>query len=238
MESDFTLITGATGEIGNAIARRLSQNRPLILMGGSIEGLESTRSAYLNSSRHLILPLAVSELKTLGAGLADFLGAKGAKVAEFVHAAGMSLPIPADSSDAEALKEMFSANLFSAIEILRVLADSTVNADSLKNAVFISSAAPHTPTSGGAFYASSKAALDAYMHFASAEFAPRLRLNSVSVGKIRTKFSSILGGEEKSAPLGAGRADDVSGAVAFLLSDDSRWITGQTVTVDGGGRVL
>ena len=75
------------------------------------------------------------------------------------------------------------------------------------------------------------------------ELAPTLRVNAVAPAVIKTDFARALyeGREvEVSAqyPLGRlGEVDDVAAPVAFLLSDDAAWITGQTLVIDGGAGI-
>ncbi|BFV60133.1 SDR family oxidoreductase [Kitasatospora sp. CMC57] len=93
---------------------------------------------------------------------------------------------------------------------------------------------------GIGMYAVSKAALIHLTTQLGVELAPAVRVNAVAPAVVKTKFAEALyeGREERVAaayPLGRlGVPGDVAGAVAFLLSDESAWITGQTLTVDGG----
>ncbi len=72
------------------------------------------------------------------------------------------------------------------------------------------------------------------------EFAPKVRVNSIAPAVVKTKFAQALyeGREEEAAaayPLGRlGVPSDIGGAAAFLTSEQSAWVTGQTLVVDGG----
>jgi NAD(P)-dependent dehydrogenase (short-subunit alcohol dehydrogenase family) len=89
-------------------------------------------------------------------------------------------------------------------------------------------------------YGVSKAALIRLTMELAADLAPRIRVNAVAPAVVKTKFATALyeGREEAvsaSYPLGRlGVPADIAGAVAFLLSDDAAWITGQTLVLDGG----
>ncbi|WP_456695355.1 SDR family oxidoreductase [Aeromicrobium sp. P5_D10] len=106
--------------------------------------------------------------------------------------------------------------------------------------VNIGSTAGLRPTPGLGFYGATKAMLEYLTRTLALELGPQIRVNGVAPGVVKTKFASSLfeGREDEVAeqyPLKRlGVADDIASAVAFLLSSDSSWITGRTLTVDGG----
>lgn len=106
--------------------------------------------------------------------------------------------------------------------------------------VNVSSVSALGPAPGIGMYGASKAALVQLTQQLAHELAPRVRVNAVAPAVVRTKFAEALfaGHEEqvvKSYPLGRlGEPQDVGGAIAFLLSEQAAWITGQTLVLDGG----
>jgi NAD(P)-dependent dehydrogenase (short-subunit alcohol dehydrogenase family) len=106
--------------------------------------------------------------------------------------------------------------------------------------VNVSSVSGIRPAPGIGFYGASKAMLVSLTELMAIELAPDIRVNAVAPAVVKTKFASALyeGREEQVAaayPLKRlGEPEDVGSAVAFLLSDDASWITGQLVVVDGG----
>ncbi len=112
--------------------------------------------------------------------------------------------------------------------------------------VNISSAITHVHTPMAAVYAGTKGAVNAISGVLANELAPRkIRVNVVSPGFVVTEGTHTAGvvGSDMEAglvaqtPLGrAGQPDDIAGVVAFLASDDARWLTGQVITASGGIR--
>ncbi|HVW43075.1 MAG TPA: SDR family oxidoreductase [Amycolatopsis sp.] len=106
--------------------------------------------------------------------------------------------------------------------------------------VNVASTAGIRASSGIGMYGVTKAALIRLTMELAAELGPDIRVNAIAPAVVKTKFATALydGREEQLAaayPLKRlGLPEDVAGAVAFLLSDDAKWITGQTLVLDGG----
>jgi NAD(P)-dependent dehydrogenase (short-subunit alcohol dehydrogenase family) len=106
--------------------------------------------------------------------------------------------------------------------------------------VNISSVTALRPATGIGFYAASKAMLASLTQQLALELAPGIRVNAVAPAVVKTRFSTRLYADREAEvaagyPLGRlGVPDDIGGVVAFLLSADAAWLTGQTVVVDGG----
>lgn len=106
--------------------------------------------------------------------------------------------------------------------------------------VNVSSVSGVRPAPGIAMYGASKAMLISLTESLAVELGPGVRVNAVAPAIVRTQFAGPLfeGREDEVSaayPLKRlGEPEDVAGAVAYLLSDDAAWVTGQTLTLDGG----
>jgi 3-oxoacyl-[acyl-carrier protein] reductase len=149
-----------------------------------------------------------------------------------------------DAVSEEELLETMRINTWPGLALIRA-ALSRGLADRGGSVVSISSGSPRKTTSAMVAYAASKAALNAMTRTIAADLAPRgVRVNAVSPGLVRTTATRSAwegdGGRAAGAALPIGRlteADDIAAAVAFLLSEDARQITGITLDVDGGNHL-
>ena len=112
------------------------------------------------------------------------------------------------------------------------------NINSLKNIILISALVSQRGNIGNSIYASSKGAINSLVYTLARELAP-IRINALLPGAIMTSMTSNLNQDylnemERETPLGFGTVEDVVNYVEFLLSDKSKWVTGQTLFIDGG----
>lgn len=235
----YTLVTGATSDIGKQICATLEASGHSLLMTDLDEtALQEGRAGLCNPEKHLILPLDLSDVENAGSLLADYLVQLQIQVSHAVFAAGVFALKPLKLVDYAFVKKSFDVSLFSVIALTRVLASKKANADHLRGIVLISSVSAVRGTKGYSVYGSVKAALLGLMKSLAVELAPRVRVNAVLPGGICTKTTRFLF-EMQETPdprylLGDGQKTDVSDMVDFLLSDKSRWVTGQSFVVDGG----
>ena len=121
---------------------------------------------------------------------------------------------------------------------MQVLASKKCNGANLKSVVVISSVNAKMGVKGYSVYASIKASMLGLMKSLAVELAPRVRINAVMPGGIKTRTTQFLYDTDKEINprylLGEGKSIDISNIIDFLLSDKSEWITGQEFVVDGG----
>jgi len=240
----YTLITGASSGIGQAIAVRLSGERRLILHGRDMERLNQTLARSANPGRHLIWTYDLQDLDGLAKSLGGLIAGNGIAVECFVHCAGLLKVLPIRAVDHRVLAEVMNVNFASAVEIVSLLVKKRINRQQLKNILLISSIISNFGAPGFSMYSASKGALDSLMRNLAVELAPAIRVNSILPGGIRTAMTdSMLADPEVLAkltgdyPLGIGELEDIVNAAEFLVSPRSRWITGQQFVIDGGRTV-
>ena len=106
--------------------------------------------------------------------------------------------------------------------------------------VNVSSLSSVRPAPGIGFYGATKAMINSITELLAVELGPDIRVNGVAPAVVKTKFASALyegreGEVSRDYPLKRlGLPEDIGSVVAFLLSEDASWLTGQTVVVDGG----
>ena len=235
----YTLITGATSDIGRQICATLEAAGHNLLMTDLDEGvLLESRAALQHPEKHHILALDLSDVEQAEATLSDYLVKEQVAVSNAVYAAGIFAVKPIKMANYAFVKKNFDIALFSIFALTRVLTSKKTNADNLRGIVMISSVSAIMGTKGYATYGAVKAGMLGLMKSLAAELAPRVRVNAVMPGGIRTRTTNFMY-EMQEGPnprylLGDGEKTDISDMVEFLLSDKSRWVTGQEFVVDGG----
>ncbi|TMU99181.1 SDR family oxidoreductase [Streptomyces sp. DASNCL29] len=233
------LITGASRGIGYAIAEALVARGDKVCITGrnedalkeAVERLGADRAIYVAGKAHDQAHQAAAVERTMEAfGRVDHL----------VNNAGTN-PVysPIAELDLDVIRKVFETNVVSALGF----AQRTWKAWQQENGgtiVNIASLAGMSSSPFIAAYGVSKAAMINLTVQLAQEFAPRVRVNAISPAVVKTKFATALyeGREEEAAaayPLKRlGVPEDIGGAAAFLTSDQSAWVTGQTLVVDGG----
>lgn len=156
---------------------------------------------------------------------------------------GSLLLKPAHLTSEEELEQTLAANVRTAFAAVRAGARALSPGGSV---ALCSSAAARLGLPNHEAIAASKAAVEGLVRSAAATYAPRLRVNAVAPGLVRTPLAGRITGSEPalkaSVALHAmgrvGDAEDVSRALAFLLDPAQSWVTGQVVGVDGGLAVV
>lgn len=240
----IALVTGASRGIGRAIAHRLALDGAAVAVNYHTQkdAAQSVVESILDAGGRACAIQADTgdpeQIERLFKQAEDRLG----PINILVNNAGILHRGTLDTYDAAAMSAMMKTNVDGVIHCTRAAAvNMRKNRDS--RIVNISSIAAHgTAVSGTTWYAATKAAVESLTRRFALELGPAgIRVNAVAPGFILTDMVDPAHRDETirnmSAKTVLGRAgvpEDVADAVAFLVSDQARFITGQILTVDGG----
>ncbi len=242
LKGGVVLVTGASSGIGRETAVVLSQlNARVVLTGRNPERLAETRQ-LLAGEGHFVSPFDLAALDDVPRWLKSVTAQTG-PLAGLVHSAGIHATISIRVLSAQKADEMLRVNVSSAMMLVRAFRqrDCHVRGGSV---VFLSSTAGMVGSSSLSAYSASKAALIGLARSLGAELASDgIRVNCVAPGIVKTamfeRFAASVSADHLSEveacfPLGLGTPRDVAYAVAYLLAETGRWITGATLVLDGG----
>jgi NAD(P)-dependent dehydrogenase (short-subunit alcohol dehydrogenase family) len=228
------LVTGASGGIGKEIATQLSlQNCNLIVTGKTPSKLSS---ALEDMNGYSIIQDSVLDLTDYEA-VSVFVESLP-RLDGVVFCSGVAEYTLVKSLTPSRLQKTLDINFNSQVELTRLLFKNKKIKDN-SSLVYISSLASQQGIPASSSYAASKAALNAFMKVTASEYALyKIRVNSICPALIQagvgSKILDLSKGIEQDYPLGLGEPYDVAMAVIFLLSNESRWITGNELVMDGG----
>ena len=234
----YTLITGASSGMGAVCAKQFSCSRKLIMASENLDALQSVLAECQNMEHHLLWHCNfATDRENITQSLTELLKEHDAVVDEYVHFAGLTKLLPLKTTNIAAIDTVFNVNVFSIFEIIKALLKKS-NQKALQKVVLISALVSLRGNEGNSIYAASKGAINSLTYTMARELAP-VRVNALLPGGIQTPMTADLNPDYvaeflKDTPLGWGTAQDVVDYVEFLLSDKAKWITGQTLFVDGG----
>ncbi|MEA3135718.1 MAG: hypothetical protein QOG17_3564 [Gammaproteobacteria bacterium] len=239
------LVTGASRGMGRATALALAATGAQVL----VHSCRGTAEA----------DGVVAEIRKLGgradAMAADLATADGAgKLARqarsivgdrlniLVVDAGISKAASVEETTVEDFDKLFAVNVRAPFFLVQQLLPMMSRGSSI---LFLSSLAAHAVAGAAPAYAATKGAIDTLVkHFAAMLGARGIRVNAVAPGIVDTDMSNFTKTEAgRGVALGMqalkrlAQPDDISGVIAFLLSEDARRVTGDTIHVDGGSKL-
>ncbi|MFK0266769.1 SDR family oxidoreductase [Streptomyces angustmyceticus] len=242
------LVTGGSRGIGRGIAERLGRDGALVAVhyGSNEAAAEETAAAIAGAGGRAFTvgaELGVpGDVDALMAGLEAGLRAHGeAAIDILVHNAGLNLMgRPIEVLTPEEFDRMVAVNIKAPFFLTQRLLPRLRDGGRIIN---ISSVSTRLASAHGIGYPLTKGALEVFSHTLAKYLGPRdITVNSVAVGFTRTDMTAEVLADpahlERTIGLTAlgriGRVPDIADAVAFLASDDARWITGTRIDVTGG----
>jgi 2-hydroxycyclohexanecarboxyl-CoA dehydrogenase len=238
-----TLITGAASGIGRATALRLGEEGvPLGILDRDGEGAERTAAEVRRTGgRALAYAVDITDYPGVERAVAAFEQESG-PIRALINNAGFDLAGNFLDSDPEQWRKLIDINLYGPLNVTKAVLSRMAERGEGR-VVSIASDAGRVGSSGESVYAACKAGIIAFSKSVAREMAPRgITLNVVSPGPTDTPLfanfdpsGKLARALERAIPMRRlGRPEDYPGIVAFLLSDDAAFITGQTISVSGG----
>lgn len=239
------LVTGATSGIGRATALRFARDGATILAVGRKAAALAEVAHAVELAGGRAVPLEVDVTAASGPEAI----AKAARTADrldtLVNAAGIIANGTIENTSDEAWDEMLDVNLRAPFRLMRALAPMLIAARG--SIVNVSSVTGLRAFPGVLAYCVSKAGVDQLTRCAALELAPHgVRVNAVNPGVTVTnlhrrsgldaeKYAAFLERSKTTHPLGrAGEPEEIAALIYFLASDGAGWITGETISIDGG----
>ena len=231
-------LTGASGGIGSAICLKfLSAKYTLVLTSSSNDRLQILKDKYGASHYYYILDLSNSE--TLQKNL-DEISKDHKDISVIINNAGKTHDNLIFRMKNEQWSEVIQTNLNSNYQIIKSLLPNMLS-NKYGKIIGISSIVGSTGNPGQANYVASKSGLVGLYKSIAIEVARRnINVNVISPGFISTAMTEKLNDDQKNAYLSRipmmrfGKPDDVANLAYFLSTDDSTYITGQNLHINGG----
>ncbi len=244
LEGKLVLVTGASSGIGLHICKLV------VASGGKVIGVarrEDRLSEMVKELGEANASFISTDLST-DAGIEKII-AGIPEINGLVYAAGISKLSPLKFIKRQSLEEVMNINYFSMVLLLaQITRHKKLKKNAYSSVVLISSVAQQIGTKSSLLYTGSKGAMSAASRVIANELSSqKIRVNTIEPGMVQTAMASemedMLSSEavekdRKQYPLGYGTPEDVANAAIFLLSDASKWMTGQSLTLDGGRYTL
>ncbi|MDX6291880.1 MAG: hypothetical protein QOH50_955 [Kribbellaceae bacterium] len=240
LEGRTAIVTGASRGIGLAIAHRLvADGARVVITGRTQETLDEAVAGLGGRKNALAVAGKAADPSHRGSVVAAAVATYGS-VDLLVNNTGIN-PVYGSLLDVDptVAAKMVDTNVLAAMAWVKACRDAWMGAHG-GAVVNLSSVAGLAPSPGIGWYGATKAMLSRVTSELAVELAPTIRVNAVAPAVVKTKFAGALyeGREDKVAstyPMKRlGVPEDVASLVWFLLSDEASWITGQTITIDGG----
>ena len=239
LDGKRVIVTGGAGGIGGAIARRMVDAGARIMVA-DLNGEKAKATAAALGAEHAAVTVDVADLASVNAMVAATEQALGG-VDVLVHSAGVAMLRDIFEVDPADWKRVIDINLMGTYYACLAVARSMVARQAGGSLLTIASAAAARPSRGASAYGASKGGVVTLTKALAVDLARRnIRVNSIAPGPVDTDMAR---GEhrsetrvmfEKMIPMRRyARAEELGSAALFLASDESSYVSGSIVTVDG-----
>jgi 3-oxoacyl-[acyl-carrier protein] reductase len=241
LDGKVALVTGARRGIGGAVATCLAEaGAGVVLANRTVEAAEEVAAELRQRALQARATGFVADEAGAHEAVAAAIGAFGA-LDIVVHNAGGCPWGALETLSAQVLEDTLSLNLKSCFWLTQAALPALKQRGGGRILITSSVTGPRTAMVGAAHYAAAKAGVNGFIRAAALELAPhRITVNGVEPGFIakgRGRLSQDPTREriERYIPLGTmGAPEDIAYAMLYLASAEARWVTGQTIVVDGG----
>lgn len=243
MMKKYVLITGATSGIGKATAIKfLEKGYISFLIGRARDELENI---YKKNKKNCFIFQCDLKKEKERKNLCEFVFSKTNYLNVLINSAGIIKIASIEKTSLKEFKEMMEINLYAPFHLIKLLLPLIKNAKG--SIVNVSSVTGKRAFANALSYCTSKAALDQLTRVLSLELAPfGIRVNAVNPGVVITnlhkrsgmneeEYKTFLEHSKATHPLGrVGNPEEIAELIYFLSSDKASWITGETISIDGG----
>ena len=232
------IVTGATGGIGNAIVKSFIDHDAKVLATGTNE--KKLKLLKHEFDKILIKKFDINEHSKIENFIEDSVNMLGGTPEILINNAGITRDNLSLRMSEKEWNEVINLNLTSTFLLCKFSLKKMIK-NKYGKIINITSIVGHTGNLGQANYSASKAGIVAFSKSLAIEYAKKnININCVSPGFIKTEMTDKINEEFKKSliskiPSGnLGTGEDVSNCVAFLASDLSNYINGETIHVNGG----
>lgn len=232
------LVTGASSGVGREVAILLSKMGAKVVIVARRESELNKTLSLMEGNIHSYRVLDLADFDKVVETVKELVSVDGQKFDCIAHCAGIAIPIPLRSISMANITQIFSANTYSFMALLKCAAQKKIFNDN-GAVVGISSCVGVYGQAANAVYGASKGAMDALMKSAAKELRPRkIRVNTICPCGIKTEMlanqavKDIDGDEIESLPDYLMLPEKVATVVVALLSDSMQYISGVAIDVD------
>ncbi len=240
LEGKVAIVTGASRGIGAGIARKLAAQGAKVVLNytRNEEAAHQVAADIQRAGGEVLVERADVADEAQVQQLFERMDARFGRLDILVNNAGILEMRPIDTVDRAHFQRILDVNLWGVVSASQQAARRLGQGGRIIN---ITSTATRSPIPALGVYAASKAGVEAFTRTLAAELGPRgITVNSIMAGMVETDMTAFCTEEQRQGmvqvtPLRrVGRTEDIADVVAFLASESSQWVTGQSIGATGG----